>query len=101
MIPEDINDLVNLLLEHYGDDYISSYEVLQELLFEMNDDDFADKLESTIVDAMATWLPYITVENIDINQSNELKNSNSVEISISFRVGETPTLETVTFNAQV
>ena len=74
---------------------------LQELLFEMNDDDFADKLESTIVDAMATWLPYITVENIDINQSNELKNSNSVEISISFRVGETPTLETVTFNAQV
>lgn len=34
MIPEDINDLVNLLIEHYGEDYISSYEVLQELLFD-------------------------------------------------------------------
>jgi phage baseplate assembly protein W len=74
---------------------------LQELLFEINDDEFADKVENTIIDAMATWLPYVNVESIDINQSNELKNSNSVEISISFRVGDTPTLETVTFNAQV
>ena len=74
---------------------------LQELLFEINDDELADKIESTIIDAMATWLPYINVDTIDINQSNELKNSNSVEISISFRVGDTPNLETVTFNAQV
>ncbi len=74
---------------------------LQELLFEINDEEFADKIENTIIDAMATWLPYVTVENIDINQSNELKNSNSVEVSISFRVGDTANLETVTFNAQV
>lgn len=74
---------------------------LQELLFEINDEEFADKMENTIVDTMAMWLPYITVENIDINQSNELKNSNSVEVSISFRVGDTANLETVTFNAQV
>jgi phage baseplate assembly protein W len=74
---------------------------LQELLFEMNDDEFADKIENTIVDTMALWLPYITVQNIDIVQSNELKNSNSVEVSISFRVGDTANLESVTFNAQV
>ena len=74
---------------------------IQELLFEINDDQFADKIENTIVDAMAMWLPYITVDNIDIRQSNELKNSNTVEISISFRVGDTSNLETVTFNAQV
>ena len=74
---------------------------IQELLFEINDDQFADKIENTIVDTMAMWLPYITVNNIDIRQSNELKNSNTVEISISFRVGDTPNLETVTFNAQV
>ena len=74
---------------------------IQELLFEINDDQFADKIENTIVDTMAMWLPYITVNNIDIRQSNELKNSNTVEISISFRVGDTSNLETVTFNAQV
>jgi phage baseplate assembly protein W len=74
---------------------------LQELLFEINDDQLADKIENTIVDTMAMWLPYITVDNIDIRQSNELKNSNTVEVSISFRVGDTSNLESVTFNAQV
>ena len=74
---------------------------LQELLFEINDDDFADKLENTITDTMALWLPYINVDSIDIQQTNELKNSNMVEVSISFRVGDTSNLETVTFNAQV
>jgi phage baseplate assembly protein W len=74
---------------------------LQELLFEINDDQLADKIENTIVDTMAMWLPYITVDNIDIRQSDELKNSNTVEVSISFRVGDTSNLESVTFNAQV
>ena len=74
---------------------------IQELLFEINDDEFADKIENTIVDTMALWLPYITVDSIDIQQTDELKNSNRVEISISFRVGDTPNLESVTFNAQV
>jgi phage baseplate assembly protein W len=74
---------------------------LQELLFEINDDQLADKIENTIVDTMAMWLPYITVDNIDIRQSDELKNSNTVEVSISFRVGDTANLESVTFNAQV
>jgi phage baseplate assembly protein W len=74
---------------------------LQELLFEINDEEFADKMENTIVDTMALWLPYINVDSIDIQQTNELKNANTVEISISFRVGETQNLESVTFNAQV
>jgi len=74
---------------------------LQELLFEINDEEFAEKIENTIVDTMALWLPYINVDSIDIQQSNELKNANTVEISISFRVGETQNLESVTFNAQV
>ena len=74
---------------------------LQELLFEINDEEFAEKIENTIIDTMALWLPYINVDSIDIQQSNELKNANTVEISISFRVGETQNLESVTFNAQV
>jgi phage baseplate assembly protein W len=74
---------------------------LQELLFEINDEEFAEKIENTIIDTMALWLPYINVDSIDIQQTNELKNANKVEISISFRVGETQNLESVTFNAQV
>jgi phage baseplate assembly protein W len=73
---------------------------LQELLFEQNTDDFAERLESTINDTMAKWLPYVSVEEIEIDQSNELKDSNSVNVSIKFRVGETPSLDVVTFNVQ-
>ncbi len=73
---------------------------LQELLFEQNTDDFAERLESTINDTMAKWLPYVSVEEIEIDQSDELKDSNSVNVSIKFRVGETPSLDVVTFNVQ-
>ncbi len=73
---------------------------LQELLFEQNTDDLADRIESVINDGMEKWLPYVTVEQIDIQQTNELKDNNSVNVSIKFRVGETPSLEVVTFNVQ-
>ena len=97
------SNIKNLLLTKKGERILQPEfgSGLQELLFEINDDQLADKIENTIVDTMAMWLPYITVNNIDIRQSNELKNSNTVEISISFRVGDTPNLESVTFNAQV
>ena len=73
---------------------------LQELLFEINDASFSEKLENTIVDSLAMWLPYINVENIDIQQTNEMKDTNQVEVSVTFRVGETTNLDTVTFNVQ-
>jgi phage baseplate assembly protein W len=73
---------------------------LQELLFEINDSTFSEKLENTIVDSLAMWLPYITVENIDIQQTNEMKDTNQVGVSVTFRVGQTTNLDTVTFNVQ-
>lgn len=72
----------------------------QELLFEQNTDDFAERLEATINDTMAKWLPYVSVEEIEVEQSDALKDSNSVNVSIKFRVGETPSLDVVTFNVQ-
>ena len=74
---------------------------LQELLFDMNDDVFAEKLENNIIDTMAKWLPFITVENINIEQKNEMRDNNKVEVSISFRLSDTQILDTVTFNVQI
>jgi phage baseplate assembly protein W len=74
---------------------------LQELLFDMNDDVFAEKLENNIIDTMAKWLPFITVEDINIQQTNEMRDSNKVEVSISFRLSDTQILDTVTFNVQM
>lgn len=73
---------------------------LQELLFEQNTEELAEKIEATINDGINKWLPYVTIEQIDIEQTDYLKDTNSVNVSIKFRVGETPSLETVTFNVQ-
>jgi phage baseplate assembly protein W len=70
---------------------------LQELLFEFNDEELADKIEATITESLQQWLPYVTIEKIEIEQTNDNRDRNIVYVSISFRVGETPNLENVSF----
>lgn len=71
---------------------------LQELLFEFNDDELADKIETTINESLQQWLPYVSVEKIEIEQTNDNKDRNIVYVSISFRIGDTINLETVSFS---
>lgn len=73
---------------------------LTELLFEQNDADLEDRIENTIVQSLQNWLPYVVIDTIIIEQSNELKDRNSLEVSITFRINGNPTLETVTFNVE-
>jgi phage baseplate assembly protein W len=70
---------------------------LQELLFDFNDDLLSGKIEETITTALETWLPYIVVQQINVQQSNDNKDKNTVGISISFNVRNTPDLNTVSF----
>jgi phage baseplate assembly protein W len=73
---------------------------LQELLFEPNDDDLAEKIENTINSSMETWLPFVTIEDISIEQSNELRDTNQVNVSLRFRIQNNVNLETLSFNVQ-
>jgi len=73
---------------------------LTELLFEQNDEELEDRIENTIVQSLQTWLPYVVIDTIIIEQNNELKDRNRVEVSITFRINGNPTLETVTFNVE-
>ena len=73
---------------------------IQELLFNMNDELFADNLENTIVDTLSKWLPFVNVDTINIQQPNDYKDNNKVEVSVSFRISDTQVLDTVTFNVQ-
>jgi phage baseplate assembly protein W len=66
---------------------------LQELLFEQNTEDLPDRINQSL----SNWLPFVTIDTIDITQSDELKDSNRVEVSIKFRLNDTPKLETLTF----
>ena len=70
---------------------------LQELLFEFNDEELADKIETTINDSLQQWLPYVSVEKIEIEQTNDNKDRNIVYVSISFRIGDTINLENLSF----
>jgi phage baseplate assembly protein W len=71
---------------------------LNEILFEQNDGDLESRIEDTIVESLENWLPYVVVDNIIIEQTDELKDRNRVNVSITFRINGNPTLETVTFN---
>jgi len=73
---------------------------LQELLFEQNDENLADRIQSTINESMDNWLPYVTIEQVDIQQTNEMIDNNMVSVSITFRIGNGINLETLTFNVQ-
>jgi phage baseplate assembly protein W len=73
---------------------------LTELLFEQNDEELEDRIENTIVQSLQTWLPYVVIDTIIIEQSDELKDRNRLEVSITFRINGNPTLETVTFNVE-
>jgi uncharacterized protein len=71
---------------------------LHELIFEQNDDELGDRIEETVTDAISQWLPFVLIDSIIVDQSNSVKNNNTVNISITFSLNGNPSLETVTFN---
>jgi phage baseplate assembly protein W len=93
------SNIKNLLLTKKGERLLQPNfgSGLQELLFDFNDDRLAAKIEEVITESIANWLPYVDVRQIDVAQSNENKDRNTVEISITFGVANTPELNQVTF----
>lgn len=69
---------------------------LQELLFQMNDEILLSDVDSVIRESVERWLPYVSINSIDINSSNELKDLNKLEVSIGFRVSNNPNLDNIT-----
>jgi phage baseplate assembly protein W len=97
------SNIKNLLLTKKGERIMQPNfgSGLQELLFDFNDDTLSEKIEDTITLALENWLPYISVDQIDIEASDFDKDRNLVNVSIKFRVLGNPDLNTVTFNLGV
>ena len=70
---------------------------LQELLFEQNDDFLISDITDAINDAVEKWLPYVSIENINVTSTNEQKDKNEIYVSITFRMRNNPTIESVSF----
>ena len=70
---------------------------LSALVFDFNDDELATKIEDTINESIQRWLPFVNIDNIDIEQTDVLKDQNRVNVSLRFTVGDSANLETITF----
>ena len=57
---------------------------LHRLLFEPNDDSLEDKIFQAVDSAVRLWLPQLTINEINIEATNEMKDSHEVSVSITF-----------------
>ena len=73
---------------------------LEALLFEPMDGEFESKLTDTITQTVNYWLPYINVEEIDIEMTDEMKDRHIAHMKIQFTVGNQIELQEITFTVR-
>ena len=93
------SNLKNLLLTKRGErifqpDFGSG---LHDLLFNPATEKFEEDLDKTVNDAVAKWLPYVILEDINIDISKEMTDNNQAKVSLKFRQEGDQTLDTLTF----
>ena len=93
------SNLKNLLLTKRGERILQPEfgSGLHDLLFNPATEKFEEDLENTINDAVAQWLPYIIVEDINIDISKEMTDNNQAKVSLKFKQEGDQTLDTLTF----
>ncbi len=93
------SNVKNLLLTKKGERVMQPEfgSGLQELLFDFNDDTLPGKIEDAITAALEQWLPYVTIEQIDVESTNSNRDNNLVNVSVTFGLLNQPDLNTVSF----
>jgi len=93
------SNIKNLLLTKKGERILQPEfgSGLQGLLFDFNNDELPTKIEDTITEALEQWLPYVTIDSIDVEQTDYLKDRNRANVSIKFKIGDDVQLNEVTF----
>ena len=96
------SNIKNLLLTNRGERIMQPQfgSGLKELLFNFNDNKLETDIEDTIVNSLEYWLPYVIVDDIVIEQTDDNRDSNIVYVSIRFKISGMPQLETVTFKVK-
>jgi phage baseplate assembly protein W len=73
---------------------------LDSLLFEPMDSTFETELQDTITETVSYWLPYVNIEEIDIEMTDAMKDQHTANISIQFTVGDTIETQEITFTVR-
>jgi len=71
---------------------------LYNTLFNQNTDDLESEIERSIDRAIQEWMPYISVEEILVDQTNTNRDTYFFTVTLNFRVAGQQNLETITFN---
>jgi phage baseplate assembly protein W len=95
-------NLKNLLLTAKGERVMQPEfgTGLQSLLFEPMDDMFEDKLQDVITQTVSYWLPYINIEQIDVEMTDAMKDKHTAHMTIQFTVGNTIETQEITFTVR-
>jgi len=94
-----LSNLKNLLLTYPGERYMQpTFGVrIRDRVFEQNTPELIMGLNREIQDAIGTWLPYIIIKSIKINNEDEYQNlTNYLFIRIDFQVTEQGANQTIT-----
>ena len=96
------SNLKNLLLTKRGERVMQPEfgTGLESLLFEPMDDSFEGKLTEVITQTVNYWLPYINIEEIDIEMTDEMKDRHIAHMKIQFTVGNQIDLQEITFTVR-
>lgn len=95
-------NLKNLLLTAKGERVMQPEfgTGLQSLLFEPMDDTFEDRLQDVITQTVSYWLPYINIEEIDVEMTDAMKDNHTANMTIQFTVGNTIETQEITFTVR-
>lgn len=93
------SNLKNLLLTKRGERIMQPEfgTGLDSLLFEPMDGIFENNLRDTITKTVGYWLPYINIEDIEIEMTDDMKDRHIAHMKIQFTVGNQIELQEITF----
>ena len=90
------NNLVNLIKTQRGERYLQPLLGLnlRNFLFEPIETDTSDKLRAEIISTISTWLPFIKINelNVDVGQGIGEFDRNRIKIDITFSLNELPNM---------
>jgi len=92
-------NLLNLLTTNKGERIMQPEfgTGLQSLLFEQMTDELESEVTEIITKSVNFWLPYINIEEIEVQMSDEMKDNHIANIKINFTVGSNITVNEITF----
>jgi phage baseplate assembly protein W len=96
------SNIKNLLLTKRGERLMNPLfgSGVETVLFEPITDEFEDKIQDIITNSVERYIPNVSIDEINVDMSNENKDRNSVNISLKFRSRSTGNSGLVSFNIQ-